>query len=61
MKRYTMFVNWEKSVLVIKISIVSKLICERREMGRIETLDDEEGTQLQGCDSDQLKPRWPEE
>lgn len=56
-----MFVNWEKSVLVIKISVVSKLICERREMGRIETLDDEEGTQLQGCDSDQLKPRWPEE
>ena len=56
-----MFVNWEKSVLVIKISDVSKLICERRETGRIETLDDEEGTQLPGCDSDQLKPRWPGE
>ena len=61
MKRYTMFVNWEKSVLVIKISDVSKLICERKETGRIETLDDEEGTQLPGCDSDQLKPRWPGE
>ena len=59
-KRYTIHKCelGKKSVLAIKISTVSKVICERRERGRIETLDDEEGTQLLGCDSDQLKPRW---